>query len=318
MKALRLLRESAGEPPRLIFTQIPKPTLVPHHVLVKVHASAIHPSDVGNALGHFPYTQYPRVAGRDYAGVIEEGPEELVGQEVYGTSGHAYAFTKDGFQAEYCLVHEDDIVLKPRNISFVQAATLGVPFTTAAQMVERASITESDTVLVIGANGAVGSSAVQLIRNIGARVIKATRDQGDDVNTDKDLELKAVDTLTKGRGVDVILDTVGSPTLTVNALKKLTKNGRLAFISAPKTGARDISFDMRDFYRADLSLLGCNSLNPSPKDMARRLGGIRELFESGKLKFESKWTPVSIDEAAGAYEKLMKRTTDDKYVVVME
>jgi hypothetical protein len=75
---------------------------------------------------------------------------------------------------------------------------------------------------------------------------------------------------------------------------------------------------MRDFYRADLSLLGCNSLNPSPKEMARRLGGIRELFEAGKLQLESKWTPVPIDEAAGAYEKLMKRTTDEKFVVVME
>ncbi|RFU75134.1 hypothetical protein TARUN_7136 [Trichoderma arundinaceum] len=317
MKALRLLRETAREAPRLTFTQVTKPTLIPHHVLVKVYASAIHPSDVGNALGQFSYTQYPRVVGRDYAGVVEEGPKELVGQEVYGTSGHAYAFTKDGFQAEYCLVHEDEIALKPKNISFVQAATLGVPFTTAAQMVERAAITESDTVLVIGANGAVGSSAVQLIRNIGARVIKATRDEADEVNTEKDPELKAVDTLTQGKGVDVILDTVGSPTLTVNGLKKLAKNGRLAFISAPKTGARDISFDMRDFYRADLSLLGCNSLNPSAKDMARRLSGLRELFESGKLKAESKWTSVPLDQAVEAYEKLMKKATDEKYVVVM-
>lgn len=318
MKALRLLRESAAESPRLVFTQVPKPALVPNHVLVKVHASAIHPSDVGNAMGFFSYTQYPRVVGRDYAGVIEEGPEELVGKEVYGTSGHAYAFTKDGFQAEYCLIHEDEVVLKPKNISFVQAATLGVPFTTAAQMVERAFITESDTVLVIGANGAVGSSAVQLIRNIGANIIKATRDEGDDINTDKDVELTALDALTKGRGVDVVLDTVGSPILTANALKKLAKNGRLAFISAPKSGARDISFDMRDFYRADLSLLGCNSLNPSPKEMARRLKGIKDLFEAGELNMESKWTPVPIDQAAEAYEKLMKRTTDEKYVVVME
>ncbi|KAL7922774.1 chaperonin 10-like protein [Trichoderma austrokoningii] len=318
MKALRLLRESAAEPPRLVFTQVPKPALVPNHVLVKVHASAIHPSDVGNASGYFSYTQYPRVVGRDYAGVIEQGPEELVGKEVYGTSGNAYAFTKDGFQAEYCLIHEDEVVLKPKNISFVQAATLGVPFTTAAQMVERAFITESDTVLVIGANGAVGSSAVQLVRHIGARVIKATRDDGDDINTDKDVELKAVDALTKGQGLDVVLDTVGSPVLTVNALKKLARNGRLAFISAPKSGARDISFDMRDFYRADLSLVGCNSLNPSPKEMARRLRGIKDLFEAGELSAESKWTPVPLEQAVEAYERLMKRTTDDKYVVVME
>ncbi|KAL7947980.1 GroES-like protein [Trichoderma barbatum] len=317
MKALQLLRENASEPPRLVFTEVPKPALIPNHVLVKVHASAIHPSDVGNAAGFFTYTQYPRVVGRDWAGVVEQGPRELVGQEVYGTSGHAYAFTKDGFQAEYCLVHEDDIALKPKNISFVEAATLGVPFTTASQMVERAAITESDTVLIIGANGAVGSSAVQLIQNIGARTIKATRDDGGQINTDKDPELNAVDVLTKGEGVHVILDTVGAPTLTVNGLKKLAKNGRLAFISAPKEGVREISFDMRDFYRADLSLLGCNSLNPSAKEMARRLSAITKLFEAGKLKSESKWTPVPIDQAVEAYGKLLKKTTNEKYVVVM-
>ncbi|KAL7930386.1 GroES-like protein [Trichoderma chlorosporum] len=317
MKALQLLRQTASEAPRLVLTELPKPSLLPNHVLVKVHASAIHPSDVGNVSGLFSYTQCPRVVGRDYAGVVEEGPQELVGKEVYGTSGREYAFTKDGFQAEYCLVHEDEIALKPKNMSFVEAATLGVPFTTASQMVERATITEFDTVLVIGANGAVGSSAVQLIQNIGARIIKATRDEGDDVNTDKDPELKTIDVLTKGKGVDVILDTVGSPTLTVNGLKKLAKNGRLAFISAPKVGARDINFDMRDFYRADLSLLGCNSLNPSAKDMARRMSAIAELVEAGKLKSESKWTPVPIDQAVEAYGKLLKKTTNEKYVVVM-
>ncbi|KAL6856634.1 GroES-like protein [Trichoderma novae-zelandiae] len=318
MKALQVLRETVGVAPRLILSELPRPALIPNHVLVKVRASAIHPSDVGNASGLFPYTQYPRVVGRDYAGVVEEGPRELVGQEVYGTSGDAYAFTKDGFQAEYCLIHEDEVALKPKNMSFVEAATVGVPFTTASQMVERAAVTESDTVLVIGANGAVGSAAIQLVENIGARIIKATRDETGDVNTDKDPELNALDALTGGKGVDVVLDTVGSPALTVNGLKKLAKNGRLAFISAPKAGARDLKFDMRDFYRSDLSLLGCNSLNPSAKEMARRLNAITKLFESGKLKPDGRWTPVPLDQAVEAYGRLLKRTTREKYVVVME
>ncbi|PTB79937.1 GroES-like protein [Trichoderma longibrachiatum ATCC 18648] len=318
MKALQLLRESVSEAPRLVLSYLPKPALIPHHVLVRVHASAIHPSDVGNALGFFPYTQHPRVVGRDYAGVIEEGPRELVGQEVYGTSGHSYAFTKDGFQAEYCLIHEDEVALKPKNLSFAEAATVGVPFTTALQMVERAAVTESDTVLVIGANGAVGSAASQLVEDLGARVIRATRDESGEVNTDRDPELSALDVLTDGKGVDVVFDTVGSPTLTVNALTKLATSGRLAFISAPKTGARDLNIDMRDFYRSDLSLFGCNSLNPSAKEMARRLNAITTLFESGKLRPDGRWTPVPLDQAVEAYEKLLTKATRGKYVIVME
>ncbi|PTB70303.1 GroES-like protein [Trichoderma citrinoviride] len=312
MKALQVLRETASEAARLALNELPKPALIPNHVLVRVHASAIHPSDVGNASGTFPYTQYPRVVGRDYAGVVEEGPRELVGKEVYGTSGHAYAFTKDGFQAEYTLIQEDEVALKPKNLTFAEAATVGVPFTTASQMIERAAVTESDTVLVIGANGAVGSAASQLAQNIGARVIRATRDESGEVNTDKDPELHALDALTDGKGVDVVLDTVGSPTLTVNGLKKLAKGGRLAFISAPKSGAGDLTIDMRYFYRADLSLFGCNSLNPSAKEMARRLNAITGLFESGKLKPDGKWTPVPLDQALDAYGKLMKKATREK------
>ncbi|TFA99002.1 hypothetical protein CCMA1212_009199 [Trichoderma ghanense] len=318
MKALQLVRETASEGPRLILSELPKPALIPNHVLVKVHASAIHPSDIGNASGLFPYTQYPRVIGRDYAGVVEEGPRELIGREVYGTSGHSYAFTKDGFQAEYCLIHEDEIALKPKNLSFAEAATIGVPFTTALQMVERAAVTEADTVLVIGANGAVGSAASQLVENLGAGVIRATRDESAEVNTDRDPELNALDALTDGKGVDVVFDTVGSPTLTVNGLKKLATSGRLAFIAAPKSGARHLNIDMRDFYRSDLSLLGCNSLNPSAKEMARRLNAITELFESGKLKPDGRWTPVPLDQAVEAYGKLLNKATRAKNVIVME
>ncbi|KAL7816700.1 GroES-like protein [Trichoderma gracile] len=318
MKALQLLRETVSEAPRLILSDLPKPGLIPNHVLVRVHASAIHPSDVGNASGFFPYTQYPRVVGRDYAGVVEEGPRELLGQEVYGTSGHSYAFTKDGFQAEYCLIHEDEVALKPKNLTFAEAATVGVPFTTALQMVERAAVTEFDTVLVLGASGAVGSAASQLVENIGARIIRATRDESGEVNTDEDPELNALDALTDGKGVDVVFDTVGSPSLTVSGLRKLATSGRLVFISAPKSDARDLNIDMRDFYRSDLSLFGCNSLNPSAKEMARRLNAITKLFESGKLKPDGRWTPVPLGQAVEAYGKLMKKATTEKYVIVME
>ncbi|KND89246.1 Zinc-type alcohol dehydrogenase-like protein [Tolypocladium ophioglossoides CBS 100239] len=319
MKALQLIRERPEEAPRLVFATVPKPKLIPHHVLVRVHASAIHPSDILNAQGLFPHTQYPRIVGRDYAGIIEEGPQHLVGLEVYGTSGHSYAFTEDGFQAEYCLVHENDFAQKPKNITFTQAATVGIPFTTAALTIERTAVRPSDTVLVIGSNGSVGSSIVQLAMSKGARVLKASRhDMEDGINTKTDPEMTTLDILTGGRGVDVVIDTVGSPALIRNALKKLTTGGRLAFISAPKEGSTELGVDMLACYRSDITLHGCNSLNQSAQEMARRMEGLGSLFESRRLLPQGNWTPVPLNRATGAYEALLNKSSTEKFLVVMD
>jgi NADPH2:quinone reductase len=100
-------------------------------------------------------------------------------------------------------------------------------------------------VLVLGANGAVGSAVVKVAKSKGCRVFSATRPDGDDVNTAKDPELFAVNALTEGRGVNVVVDTVGQPALTKAAILKLGRGGRLAFIAAPRTGASDLAFDRR-------------------------------------------------------------------------
>ncbi|KAJ6439312.1 Zinc-type alcohol dehydrogenase-like protein [Purpureocillium lavendulum] len=320
MKALKLTRESSDVAPRLQFVTIPKPDVTPHHILVRVRASAIHPSDILNAKGGFPYTQFPRVPGRDFAGVVEEGPSHLVGQEVYGTSGDSFAFTKDGFHAEYCLVHQDEITRKPSNISFAQAATLGVPLTTAALAIERISLKPSESLLVIGANGAVGSSVVQLAEGLGAKVIKATRRGGDAedcISTEADPEFTAVDNLTQRRGVNAVIDTVGSPALVAAALKKLAKGGRLGFMSAPKSGPRGLEIDMLACYRNDTSLHGCNSLNQSATDMARRLQQLDPLLASGALRPSDGWTEVELDNALGAYEAVIAKPSGQKFVITM-
>lgn len=64
-------------------------------------------------------------------------------------------------ESEYCLVHEDALAPKPKSLSFAQAACVGVPFTTAALTLRRANTSSSDTVLVLGAAGSVGSAVVQ-------------------------------------------------------------------------------------------------------------------------------------------------------------
>lgn len=318
MKSLRLIHEDGATAPTLVLQEVPKPTLIPGHVIVKVHASAIHPSDIMNYKGGFPYTTYPRTPGRDFAGTVVEGPPNRIGEEVYGTSGSTMAFTVDGYQAEYCLVPEGAVAPKPKNLSFAQAACIGIPFTTAALILRKANTKKEDIVLVTGANGAVGSAVVQLGKSMGCRVLSATRSDRDDVNTASDPELNAIDRLTEGKGVDVVADTVGLPAITQAAVNKLAFEGRLSFIAAPKSGDTGMKIDMQSFYRQEKSLVGCNTLKYSVEEFAEEMKELTARFEEGSLEGARAgvWTEVKLEDGVEAYEKAsLPRAA--KFVIVM-
>lgn len=74
-----------GDLAHLRLVEVPMPVPSAGEVLVKVNAAGLNPSDVKNVLGRFPYTTMPRIPGRDFAGVVVEGPQALLGQEVWGT-----------------------------------------------------------------------------------------------------------------------------------------------------------------------------------------------------------------------------------------
>jgi NADPH:quinone reductase len=318
MKALRLTKVDPTSPPTLSLTTVPKPTLTPGHILVQVHASAIHPSDILNSKGSFPYTTYPRIPGRDYAGTVIEGPSHLIGTEIFGTSGFTQAFSLDGAQAEYILVSENAVAPKPKNLSFVQAATVPVPFTTASLVLRRASAKEGDVVLVLGANGAVGSAVVQLAKSIGAKVLLGTRDEKGDVNTAADPELKKLDELTGGKGVDVVVDTVGQPALTKAAVAKLGRGGRLAFIAAPRTGSTELGLEMVDFYRKEKAVVGCNTLVYTVEEFAEELKVLGPKFEDGSLQAAKpgEWNEAKLEDGVQAYVKAGQRG-GGKFVIVV-
>ena len=82
MKALQF--KETGSLEQLKLQDLPKPDLKSGDVLVKVKASAINPSDVKNVLGKMSHTTTPRIPGRDFAGVVVEGADSLVGKEVWG------------------------------------------------------------------------------------------------------------------------------------------------------------------------------------------------------------------------------------------
>jgi NADPH:quinone reductase-like Zn-dependent oxidoreductase len=325
MRALLLTKAPGAAAPVLSFNaNHPLPELQPGHVLVRIHASAIHPSDLLNARGGFGYTVFPRVPGRDFSGVVVAGPEDkttshksLQGTAVFGTSGSTHAFTTDGFQADYAVVPAGAVVRKPASLTHLQAATLGVPFTAAALIVRQSNLKAGDTALVLGARGNVGKCVCVLLEEMGCKMLRAVRGTGADIDSSADPELKTVRNLVP-KGVDAVIDTVGLPSLSRAAIENaLAHSGRMVIIAAPRgASVSDLGINMLDFYRAEKSLVGVNTVSHSSEEMAALLGDLEPLFETGRWKSAASedWEEVRIENAAEAYASRDGR----RFVITME
>jgi NADPH2:quinone reductase len=278
--------------------------------VVRVEAASVNPSDVKNIGGRMPQTTLPRIPGRDYSGVVMEGPADWIGAAVWGTGGDA-GFTRDGTHAEYIEVPRDSLVRKPAHIAHEAAASLGVTFLTAwCGIVEYAGLSAGETLAVIGAGGGVGGAAIQVGKNRGARVIAISRKPQTpdspaaklaDVrieSMDKDLP-EAVRSFTGGRGADVVLDTAGGPMIET-ALKLLAHRGRLVEIS-PGTERR-ISFDLIDFYRNESQLFGVDSLQRDLSQAAEILRQLMPGLESGAYLAPTVSELLPLEQVREAYQ----------------
>src|SRR5215467_3599574 len=146
-----------------------------NEVLIEIKAAAVNPSDVKAATGLMSYAVFPRTSGRDYAGVIIDGPSGSIGREVFGSSGDL-GIRRDGTHATHLAVELEATVEKPQSISWEQAAGIGVPFVTAMEGFRRAGIPKAgETVLIMGVTGKVGQAAAQIATWHGARVIGVVR-----------------------------------------------------------------------------------------------------------------------------------------------
>ncbi|KAJ5303431.1 hypothetical protein N7476_010230 [Penicillium atrosanguineum] len=325
MKALRLTRVSP-ESPTLAVSSFPIPQLKPGYALVRIRYASIQPSDRLNAQGLFPFTRFPIVPGRDYSGTVvdiadkSEQSRSWIGKNVYGTSGSGLSFQIDGTHSQYCLIPQAALIEMPASLSFIQAATVGVPFTTAQICLQRAQVKESDVVLVLGATGAVGSAAVQMARAMGCKQVLTAARHGD-LNPDIVLSssnhaavLEGIAALTDGRGVDVVIDTVGDLALMSVAVEQLALKGRYSWITAPKGDvSKRLSFDVFQAYRKELSLLGCNSAAPPVEDTAEYLRSMSGWIDQGLLgvQKESEFRVVKLDDAIEAgYKKPGKVVID--------
>ena len=306
----------------LNLTVRPIPTLVPASVLVQVHAAGINPSDSANAFKNRFNSTKPIIPGRDFAGVVHKtnSPTFLPGTSVYGTSGSALSFTQDGTSAEFVLVSEEAVALKPANLSFAQAGCVGTPYTTALGALEAARTRKGqDSILVLGATGAVGSAAAKIGRAWGCRVVTASRRDVTDVNIVTNPDLTRTQELLEGRGPDVVIDAVGSSVLMGAAMNILAPKGRYAFVSAGKGGPATYTVDTFKLYKQDQTICGVNSITQTPQEVGDMMRRLTALFDWGGLEGpeEEYLVKVPIEKGIEAYEETAKMGAK-KFVIVFE
>jgi NADPH:quinone reductase-like Zn-dependent oxidoreductase len=259
-------------------------------VLIEVKAAAVNPSDVKAATGLMAYAVFPRTPGRDYAGVVIDGPPGTIGREVFGSSGDL-GIRRDGTHATHLAVEADAVVEKPKNLSWEEAAGIGVPFVTAIEGFHRAGLPKRhDTVLVMGVNGKVGQAAVQIASWRGARVIGVVRKnepyEGHSNSPVEVIDASAMDVatrvreLTDGKGADIVFNTVGDPYFQA-AHKALAVRGRQILIAAIKPV---VQFNILEFYRGQHSYVGIDTLGLSSTATGAVLRELGLGFVGGHLK----------------------------------
>jgi NADPH:quinone reductase-like Zn-dependent oxidoreductase len=278
-------------------------------LLIEIKAAAVNPSDVKAATGLMPYAVFPRTPGRDYAGVVIDGPEGWIGREVFGSSGDL-GIRRDGTHATHFVVEAEAVVEKPAGISWEEAAGIGVPFVTAMEGLRRAGIPKAgETVLVMGVNGKVGQAAVQIASWRGARVIGVVRKdepyEGHASSQVEVIDASATDVaprvreLTGGKGADVVFNTVGDPYFQA-AHQSLALRGRQILIAAVD---RIVPFNILEFYRGQHTYVGIDTLGLSSIATGAVLRELGAGFSGGHLKpFPIKSGAIySLEQARAAF-----------------
>jgi NADPH:quinone reductase len=261
-----------------------------NQVLIEIKAAAVNPSDVKAATGLMAYAVFPRTPGRDYAGVVIDGPAGTVGREVFGSSGDL-GIRRDGTHATHLAVEAEAVVEKPKGISWEEAAGIGVPFVTAIEGFRRAGMPKGgETVLVMGVNGKVGQAAAQIAGWSGARVIGVVRKSepyvGHANSPVEVIDASATDVarrvreLTGGKGADIVFNTVGDPYFRA-AHTSLAIRGRQILIAAINPV---VQFNILEFYRGQHTYVGIDTLGLSSIATAAVLGELAPGFESRHLK----------------------------------
>jgi NADPH:quinone reductase-like Zn-dependent oxidoreductase len=230
-----IVQDSYGTQEELTLRDIDRPAIGDGEVLVRVRAASVHVGDWILMTGS-PFVMRlatglrkpkNRVPGTDLAGVVEAVGKDIQrlrpGDEVFGWCAGAFA--------EYARATEDQLIKKPANLTFDQAAAVGVSASTALQLLrDDAEVQPGRKILINGASGGVGSFAVQIAKAFGAEVTGVCSTKNVElvrsIGADHVIDYTREDFTTGTERYDVILDNVGNQSM-ARTRRALTPGGTL-------------------------------------------------------------------------------------------
>jgi NADPH2:quinone reductase len=237
MKAL--VCNELGSTDKLVIEDYADPVARPGQVLVQIHAAGINFPDILVIQGLYQVKfEPPFIPGNEAAGIITAVGD---GVKHYKTGDQVMIMPEGAAFAELCAVPVERVIPMPESLSFEQAAGFTVTYATSYHALKQsADVQPGDTVLVLGAAGGVGITAVEIAKAMGARVIAAAssddklefaRGAGADetINYSSESLKDQCKLLTGGKGVDVVYDPVGGE-LAQQALRALAWHGRYLVI----------------------------------------------------------------------------------------
>lgn len=289
MKAV--IYERYGTPEVLELREIPKPTPKKSEVLVKIHATTVTAGDwrmrkadpfLARLFNGLLKPRRVKILGFELAGIVEEVGQDVKtfkqGDEVFASCGFKF-----GAYAEYkCLEVNDSIALKPKNMTFEEAAAVPIGGLTALRFIQTAGLKGGGSILICGASGSVGTFAVQIAKAIGAEVTAVCSTSNID--------------LIKSLGGDVVID------YTRDDFTKISSSFDVVFDAVGKTSKS-----------ACKALLKPNgkyvSVKGSPKEGINDLLHLKELIEAGKVRsvIDRNYTLEQIREAHAYVESFRKK-----------
>lgn len=323
MKAIRA--HAFGGPEVLQLDEIDDPVPSEGEVLIRVYAAGVNPADTYMRSGTYKFVpELPYIPGGDAAGVVEAlgsgvttlsvGDRVCVGAVIGGRFTDCYA--------EKLVRPAAEVVPLPDEISFAEATTLGVSYPTAHYaLFARGNAARGETVFIHGASGSVGTSAIQLAKFAGLRVIGSAgtaeglalvRAQGADLAVDHTAEgyLDAVREATGGNGPDLILEMLANVNLAAD-MELASMHGRIIVIG----NRGEITVNPRLTMLKELDIRGVMLWNVSAEAATAMLKDILAAAADGALRpVVGRQMPLA--EAAAAHEAVLGSGVGGKLVLI--
>lgn len=318
-----IVMERVGGPEVLALAEVPAPSPKPGEVLVEVHAIGVNFADTEWRRARYRPTPVPSIPGSEAAGVVvETGAGVDPAWRGRRVTFYAPRSQGRGAYAELATCPVPALMPLPDALDFITGAAIPAQGLTAHLLVHRAArIRAEQVVLAHAAAGGVGLLAVQLARRLGARVLgtvsneakaEAVREAGGEPLLHGPDLAERVRALTGGRGVDVVLDSIGLPTQAAS-MEMLAPFGELVHFG--DAGGFPVPVDPEQLYARSLKV-SAFSLDEGhdPPAVARARSDLIDSAVNGSLRFRIGRT-LPLAEAAEAHRLLERRGTIGKLVL---